>query len=154
MRSHRSTKRLNEIISKENTLLAKLWHKADILKQLDTEIASLLPPAMASKIKVANISRSEIIIHITSATLLTRLRLQQRQVIQKINQMYSWARIEKITIKVRPKKHSPIQAEAERPHRSERIAKEIDLAAEQCSDENLKASLTKLAFHVRHSNKT
>ena len=95
MRSHRSTKRLNEIINKENTLLAKLWHKADVLKQLDTEISFLLPSAMASRAKVANISRSEVVIHITSAALLTRLRLQQRQVIQKINQMYSWHGLKK-----------------------------------------------------------
>lgn len=152
MRSHRSTKRLNEIINKENTLLAKLWHKADVLKQLDTEISFLLPSAMASRAKVANISRSEVIIHITSAALLTRLRLQQRQVMQKINQMYSWARIEKVTIKVRPAKHSPVKAEIEHPHRSERIAKEIDLAIEQCSDQKLKDSLTKLAYHMRHPN--
>ncbi|MFG1491496.1 hypothetical protein ABMA58_19755, partial [Oceanospirillum sp. HFRX-1_2] len=61
MRSYRATKRLNEIINKENTLLAKLFHKADVLQQLDTEISSLLPPQFAGKAKVANINRYEVV---------------------------------------------------------------------------------------------
>ncbi|WP_086480655.1 DciA family protein [Oceanospirillum sanctuarii] len=149
MRSHRSTKRLNEIINKENTLLAKLFHKADVLQQLDTDITSLLPTTFAGKAKVANINRREVIIHITTAALLTRLRLQQRQVMQKINQRFSWAQIEKVTIKVRPEK---IQKEAlvrPKPNRSEQIALEVELAAEQCSDISLKESLSKLASHIR-----
>ncbi len=149
MRSHRSTKRLNEIINKENTLLAKLFHKADVLQQLDTDITSLLPPAIAGKAKVANISRYEVVIHITTAALLTRLRLQQRQVMQKINQRYAWAQIEKVTIKVRPEKIHAKDHPKEKPHRSEKIARDVEAAANQCSNNELKASLNKLARHIR-----
>ena len=151
MRSYRATKRLNEIINKENTLLGKLFHKADILQQLDTEISSLLPSQFAGKAKVANINRFEVVIHIASAALLTRLRLQQRLVMQKINQRYSWARIEKVTIKVRPEKRQPEPVMKGKPHRSERIAKEVDHAADNCINSALKDSLTKLAKHIRNS---
>lgn len=149
MRSYRTTKRLNEIINKQNTLLAKLFHKAEVLQQLDTEISALLPLSMAGKAQVANISRSEVVIHIASAALLTRLRLQQRQVMQKINQRYTWARIERVTIKVRPEKYTAAKAEIPPPHRSDKIAQEIDRAAEQCENVDLKASLERLARHVR-----
>lgn len=149
MRSNRSTKRLNEIINKENTLLAKLFHKADVLQQLDTDITSLLPPTFAGKAKVANISRREVIIHITTAALLTRLRLQQRQVMQKINQRFSWAQIEKVTIKVRPEKIQKEVLARPKPNRSEQIALEVEQAANHCSDTSLKASLKRLATHIR-----
>lgn len=152
MRSHRATKRLNEIINKENTLLAKLFHKADVLQQLDTEISSLLPPSFAGKAKVANISRREVVIHISSAALLTRLRLQQRVIMQKINQHYSWAQIEKVTIKVRPPRIKKEQAEPDRPHRSQQIADEVQLAANRCSDPQLGSSLLRLAAHIRHAH--
>ncbi len=149
MRSHRSTKRLNEIINKENTLLAKLFHKAEVLQQLDTEISSILPSTMQGKAKVANISRSEIIIHITSAALLTRLRLQQRLLMQKINQHYTWAKIEKVTIKVRPESITKDAPLIDKPHRSEKIAADVTIAAEKCSDPELQKSLSRLAKHIR-----
>ncbi len=149
MRSYRATKRLNEIINKENTLLAKLFHKADVLQQLDTEISSLLPPQFAGKAKVANINRYEVVIHITSAALLTRLRLQQRLLMQKINQRYTWAQLEKVTIKVRPEKKQKKPAIREKPHRSEQIALEVEHAAENCIHSSLKESLSKLARHIR-----
>ena len=153
MRSNRSTKRLNEIINKENTLLAKLFHKAEILQQLDTEIASLLPPAIADKAKVANISRNEVVIHISSAALLTRLRLQQRQVMQKINQKYTWADIQKVTIKVRPLAQAKAVTPETPRYRSEKIAENIDRAAQACHTPGLQQSLLRLAYHMRNHDK-
>ena len=150
MRSNRSTKRLSEILNKENTILSKLFHKADVLQQLDKEISDLMPPAVAGKAKVANISRYEVIIHITSAALLTRLRLQQKQLMLRINQRYTWAHIEKVTIKVRPtpQKKPPIHR-TQRPHRSDKIASDISLAALACNNPGLRNSLQKLAEHVK-----
>lgn len=151
MRSFRATKRLSEIINKENTLLAKLFHKAEILQQLDTEIAALLPPQLADKAKVANISRREIVIHIESAALLTRLRLQQRALMQKVNQKYSWACIERVTLKVRPQKTAEQPVKNTPRHRSESIAGEISNTAAHCKDPELKETLRRLAKRMRPS---
>lgn len=153
MRSKRLTKRLSDIINKENTLVARLFHKASILKQVDAEISELLPAGFAGKAKVANISRKEITIHITSAALLTRLRLQQNQLVQKINQNYTWADIQKVNIKVRPQGQPRTAPPADQPIRSEKIATEISKAADQCHDENLSQSLRRLADHVRQADK-
>lgn len=152
MRSYRATKRLNEILNKENTLLSRLFHKADILQQLDTEISTLLPPNLASKARVANINRYEVVIHISSAALLTRLRLQQQTLKQKINQRFTWANIEKVIIKVRPEKMQPSKPEKDKPHRSDKIATTVELAAKNCNSPVLKASLSNLAVHIRNKD--
>lgn len=149
MRSQRSAKRLNEIINKENTLLAKLFHKAEALQQIDTQLRTLLPSGIAEKATVANISRSEVIIHISSASLLTRLRMQQRTIMQKINQQFHWAKIEKVTLKVRPHAIPKAERIREKPYRSQQIACEVRQAAEKCSAPGLKASLIKLANHIQ-----
>lgn len=153
MRTSRSTKRLNEIIHKENTLLSKLFRKSAFLRQLNAEISAFIPKNVQDQCQVANISRTELVLHVRSATLLTRLRLIQKPLLHQINQTYSWANIGKLTVKVRPerKKNTP-QANINL-QRNQFIADTIQETANHCQDKGLQNALRNLAFHINHPEK-
>ncbi|OPX56109.1 hypothetical protein SAMN02745127_00169 [Oceanospirillum multiglobuliferum] len=148
MRSYRSTKRLSEIIHTDSSLLGKLFHKAEILQSIQKQIAYLLPEPLQHKFQLANISRKEIVIHVHSAALLSRFRLCQNQVMQLINSQYSWAKIEKVVLKVRP--HRDQNTSIAKPHRikSTAIAETVLSCAQSCHDTELKNALLSLAKHI------
>lgn len=153
MRTSRSTKRLNEIIHKENTLLSKLFRKSAFLRQLDTEISAFLPKNLQDQCQVANISRTELVLHVRSATLLTRLRLIQKPLLHQINTTYSWANIGKLTVKVRPERKKSAPQDKIHLQRSQSIADTIEETANHCRDKGLQDALRNLAFHINHPDK-
>lgn len=148
MRSARSTKRLNTIIHQENSLPARIWRKSEFLQELNHEIQALLPENLRQRCFIANITRSEVIIHIHTASLLTRLRQFQSVIINHINQHYEWAEIRKVSIRVRPAiSQSSARQKIKRP-KSPFIAETISEGAQHCSDEGLKKALMTLASHI------
>jgi hypothetical protein len=149
MRTSRSTKRLNDIIHKENSPLGKLFRKSEFLQKLNNEIDSFLPKNLSSQCQVANINRTELVLHVRSAALLTRLRLIQKPLLNQINQRYAWANIEKISVKVRPiRKQTESHPKAELS-RSQFIADTIEETASHCHDKDLKIALLNLASHIQ-----
>ena len=153
MRTSRSTKRLNEIIHKENTLLSKLFRKSAFLRQLNHEICAFLPSNLQDQCQVANISRTELTLHVRSATLLTRLRLIQKPLLHQINQTYSWANIGKLTVKVRPERKKNATEVSNHLQRSQFIADTIEETANHCHDKGLQDALRNLAFHITQPEK-
>ncbi|MBB1485474.1 DciA family protein [Oceanospirillum sediminis] len=149
MRSARSTKRLNTIIHQENSMPARIWRKSEFLQELNNEMQVLLPENLRQRCFIANISRSEVIIHIHTASLLTRLRQFQSVIITHINQHYEWAEIRKVSIRVRPaiSQASARQKKIKR-RKSPLIAETISEGARHCSDEGLKKALMALARHI------
>ena len=150
MRTSRSTKRLNEIIHKENTLLCKLFRKSAFLRQLNAEISVFLPTSLQDQCQVANISRTELTLHVRSATLLTRLRLIQKPLLNQINQYHSWANISKLTVKVRPERKKNATMASHHLQRNQFIADTIEETASHCHDKGLQDALHSLARHITH----
>jgi len=149
MRTSRSTKRLNDIIHKENSPLGKLFRKSEFLLQLNNEIACFLPNSLSSQCQVANINRTELILHVRSAALLTRLRLIQKPLLHQINQRYAWANIEKLSVKVRPIRKPAKPHPKSELSRSQFIVNTIEETASHCHDKGLKIALLNLASHIQ-----
>lgn len=125
--------------------LSKLLSTASQLNHYDMAFEQLLPPALKGCFHVNSISNTHLIITCHSATLATRFRMTQKQVIEKLNRQTGLT-IQNVKVKIRP---GNLQTSTRSTTRvlSKKNAQLLEKAAEQTEDLKLKKILEKLAAH-------
>ena len=141
-------KQLSKLLSLESTTrqhndLSQLITYAERIQNLDQMLQGELPEQLRGHVQANTLKQGVLTCTCHSATLSTRLKLHQKQIIEAINQKYRLS-IQQLKVKIRPRIQSKM-VKIERSTLSESNAELLQAEAEQTLDEKLKKALLKLA---------
>ncbi len=92
---------LDEILDKPKTRLSWLLNKAKRIQQLDALLREILDPPLNQHCQVMNIQERTAVIAADNATWATKIRYQQRDIINRLHFHQQWYFIQQLEIKVR-----------------------------------------------------
>ena len=139
---------VTDILGQGDNDLAKLMRRAKALNNLNKVICGILPPNLKDHCTVANIRNKQLIILAESATWATLLRYEQGNILAQLHQNPKYKVIEAIKIKLAPVEHAS-QVLFRRPRTPNPDARQaIHSLADSIEDEELRASITRLAKTV------
>lgn len=141
--NYSSFKRVENVADK-NSLLGKLLHRANNMMSYQETVRATLEPSCRAHCWLANYRNGTLFLQTDSSAWGTRLRMQQRAIIQQLKSTRVFASLHSVKVSVQP------NYTVEAVHRK---AKKISTdntdqlleAAQQTEDEALKAALTRLA---------
>jgi hypothetical protein len=146
----KSPQTITDIIGNGENDLAKILRRAQALNGLNEFIHEMLPPNLKERCSVANIRNKQLIILAESATWATLLRYEQGKILANLHQHPKYKVIESIKVKIAPVEHSS-QDVFRRPKRpNHQSCQAINELAEIIEDEELSASINRLARSVRN----
>lgn len=126
--------------------LSRLLSTANQLSHYDQAFEQILPHFLQGCFHVNSISKSHLVLTCSSATMATRFRMTQKQVIEQLNRQTDLA-IQHVKIKIRPGNLQSTEQRQTRRKLSKKNAQLLEKAAEQTEDQKLKLVLQKLAAH-------
>jgi hypothetical protein len=127
--------------------LRQLIAKAEQLSTFDEHFEHALPKPLRGHFKVNGLNNNQLTITATSASLATRCRMSQQQILATLNRQLD-LKLSQIKIKIRPKSLTHPSPQTFRTLSTEN-AQILITEAEQTKDEKLKEMLMRLASHAR-----
>lgn len=137
-----------EHMSSQDSSLSKLLHRASgILIHQDT-VRSILDAASREHCWLANYRNGTLYLQSDSAAWGTRIRMQQRMIVQQLKRVAAFKDIQSVKVSIQPR------AKAQRPERTAKEisaanARQLEATAQTTDDAKLSAALEQLAVTAR-----
>ncbi|MDH5216640.1 MAG: DUF721 domain-containing protein [Gammaproteobacteria bacterium] len=144
----KTPKTVTDILGQGDNDLSRLMRRAKALNNLNETIRRMLPPNLIDHCSVANIRNKQLIILAESATWATLLRYEQGNILAQLHENPKYNVIESIKVKIAPVEQAPdvFYRRAQAPSSHSRQA--MLSLAENIEDEDLRASIARLAKSV------
>lgn len=137
----KAPKSLKQILGSKTLGIQSLLQQSQQLKQLNAQLAHLLPLPLSLHCTAAGVSNRTLTLLVESPAWATRLRLQTPSIIKGLRNF----QIEALTVKVRPPQTTPQTPSRARPRMSPETANLLNNLAETTGDPKLKLALLRLA---------
>jgi len=138
-------------VYKKNSALGDLLNQATALESIEQLFNRCLPTQLRGKFQLNSMHNRCLTLTCTSASLATRFRMQQKEIIQALNGQLPRSPIERIQIKIRPVR-AQHAAQLNRRHISKENARLLEQEAGQTADKKLRDVLRRLAGHADQPN--
>jgi len=138
-----SFKRVENVADK-NSSLGKLLHRANNIMRHQETVRATLEPSCQSHCWLANYRNGTLYLQTDSSAWGTRLRMQQRTIIQKLKSTPAFASINSVKVLIEPRYNVEPRRRQAKPV-STYNTEQLMETAEQTDDEALKAALVHLA---------
>lgn len=140
-----SSKRLSQYFQVEKpSRLASLVVEIERLRELDTTLKSLLPPAARSFVHVAALEGQTLVLHAASSVWAARTRYQSGDILRHFRSLPGSTSIRAVRIRVAPANSLGAPSKSEK-HLSSTAASHLRAAARSIEDPQLRATLYRLA---------
>ncbi|MCB1745860.1 MAG: DUF721 domain-containing protein [Gammaproteobacteria bacterium] len=126
--------------------LKQLTARAARVAELEKELQSLLPPALAAQVRLATIENGSLVLFAASPAWAAKLRYATPQLLAALPRRAEFAEVRSIRVRVEPRESTaPGERRPERAHMSAAAGRDIRAQAESLDDDNLRAALRRLA---------
>ncbi len=132
----------------DNSALQRLVQRAQNIDRLQQLLNQYLQPAAREHCYLASVQETTLTLIVTNGHWATRLRYQQKRLLQQLQQVPEFSQVLRIQIKVRPPMQ-PDKAPARNIEFSEQIGQVINASAQAISDPTLREAMQRLAQHTR-----
>ncbi len=137
----KAPKSLKQILGSKNPGMQELLQQTQKLRQLNAQLAYLLPLPLSLHCTAAGISNQTLTLLVESAAWATRLRLQTPSILKGLHHF----QIQALTVKIQPPQAAPQTAARARPKMSESTSNLLNNLADVTNDPKLKLALLRLA---------
>ncbi|MEH6358205.1 MAG: DUF721 domain-containing protein [Pseudomonadales bacterium] len=142
-----------ENIAEKNSSLGKLLQRANSIMAYQETVRATLEPSCRAHCWLANYRNGTLYLQTDSSAWGTRLRMQQRAIIQQLKPTRVFASLHSIKVLIQPSYTVAATQRKAKPISTDN-AKQLLETAEQTDDEALKAALTHLAQTSRNRRKS
>ena len=133
---------------KQDIALQRLVSRAQSIERLQVLLNQYLQPAAREHCHVATVQDTTLTLIVTNGHWATRLRYQQKRLLEQLQQTPEFNQVLRIQFKVRPPMH-PEKAPARNIDFSEQTGQVIHASAQAISDPALREALERLALHTK-----
>ena len=146
------SKSLNQLAHKNNTL-EQLFKQGSMIARLNAILDLKLPPQLKNHFSIATFKQGKLVLITHSATLGTRFRFYQPQILSQLKLTAEFKNLSKIELKIRPLTHKPLIPKRQPLTISKSNALLLQQEAESTQDERLRMALLKVAAHAGEAKK-
>ena len=138
--------KIDRLFQQSGSTLQLLTRKAALINQLQTQLRNCVEPACRQHCWLASIQNGYLLLHADNSAWATRIRFQQRNILQQLKGKKGFGGLRGIKVKVQPRyTPPPIVKQALPLTASSRAC--LHECAEAIDDPKLKAALEKLGQH-------
>ena len=137
----KAPKPLKQILGSKTPGMQELLQQTHKLRQLNAQLAHLLPLPLSLHCTAAGISNQTLTLLVESSAWATRLRLQTPSILKGLHHF----QIQSLTVKICPPQAAPQTTVRMRPKMSENTSSLLNNLANTTSDPKLKLALLRLA---------
>lgn len=143
-----SQKKSIKQLAHKNSRLNQLFKQGSIIARLNNILDEQLPPQLKKQFSIATFKQDKLVLITHSATLGTRFRFYQPQILSKLKLTAEFNKLSRIELKIRPLRHKP-PTPKRRPLTISRVNAEL-LRQEAAStqDDRLRLALLKIAANA------
>lgn len=132
----------------DNSSLQRLVQRAQSIDRLQQLLNQCLQPAAREHCYLASLQEATLTLIVTDGHWATRLRYQQKRLLQQLQQVPEFNQVLRIQFKVRPPMQ-PEKAPARNIDFSEHTGQVIQASAQAISDPTLREAMERLARHTK-----
>ncbi len=132
----------------DNSSLQRLVQRAQSIDRLQQLLNQCLQPAAREHCYLATLQETTLTLIVTDGHWATRLRYQQKRLLQQLQQVPEFSQVLRIQFKVRPPMQ-PEKAPARNIDFSEHTGQVIQSSAQAISDPTLREAMERLARHTK-----
>ena len=144
--------RINRLISSSGPNLNKLVTAANARIKLEDKVRSTLPDNFQDHCKLANYQNGVLLFHAESAVWATRMRYQQKMLIERLTKIPAFAKAHNIKVVVRPTKQIP-KPQIKAQSISAESCQHLEQMADSFGDSPLGKAMRNLADHRQKRQK-